>query len=259
MTCRRPATGTAMARRRPRTAGPYTQQPWPLDTGEVQRRRLRAGVVHHDRPVLVHRPRRPVSGSTPGRHGRGDAPSRQGRPRPFTVETRTPQRHRVRRAHPVARSTATTSASSASRPRATPPSAQYAKPLWNSWAQFYTKVSQEKLLDYATDLHDSGVPGHTIQLDDKWSRTTATSPSRRSPIPRGSPEDPRHGLRLRHLGHPVDQPGLRQLPVRGRQGLPAESKDTAQAVRSDLVERPGRDHRPGQPRSQGLVRGQLKT
>ncbi|MGO4431602.1 glycoside hydrolase, partial [Streptomyces sp. MCAF7] len=45
---------------------------------------------------------------------------------------------------------------------------QYAKPLWNSWAQFYTKVDQEKLLDYATDLHDNGLDGHTIQLDDKW-------------------------------------------------------------------------------------------
>ncbi|MDX3694399.1 glycoside hydrolase family 31 protein [Streptomyces europaeiscabiei] len=45
---------------------------------------------------------------------------------------------------------------------------QYAKPLWNSWAQFYTKIDQEKLLDYATDLHDNGLDGHTIQLDDKW-------------------------------------------------------------------------------------------
>ncbi|MGY1503497.1 TIM-barrel domain-containing protein [Streptomyces sp. QTS52] len=48
------------------------------------------------------------------------------------------------------------------------PYEQFAKPLWNSWAQFYTKVDQEKLLDYATDLHDNGLDGHTIQLDDKW-------------------------------------------------------------------------------------------
>ncbi|MEW1640587.1 glycoside hydrolase family 31 protein [Streptomyces sp. NPDC091219] len=45
---------------------------------------------------------------------------------------------------------------------------QYEKPLWNSWAQFYTDVSQEKLLAYATALHDKGLDGHTIQLDDKW-------------------------------------------------------------------------------------------
>jgi alpha-glucosidase (family GH31 glycosyl hydrolase) len=45
---------------------------------------------------------------------------------------------------------------------------QYEKPLWNSWAQFYTNVDQQKLLDYAQKLHDNGMPGHTIQLDDKW-------------------------------------------------------------------------------------------
>lgn len=45
---------------------------------------------------------------------------------------------------------------------------QYAEPVWNSWAQFYTHVDQEKLLDYAQDLHDHGLTGHALQLDDKW-------------------------------------------------------------------------------------------
>ncbi|MCO5973554.1 glycoside hydrolase family 31 protein [Actinoallomurus sp. WRP6H-15] len=45
---------------------------------------------------------------------------------------------------------------------------QFAEPLWNSWAQFYTNVDQAKLLDYAQKLHDDGIPGHTIQLDDRW-------------------------------------------------------------------------------------------
>lgn len=45
---------------------------------------------------------------------------------------------------------------------------QYAKPLWNSWAQFYTKVDQPKLLEYAEGLHRNDIGGHTIQLDDKW-------------------------------------------------------------------------------------------
>ncbi|WP_249416445.1 glycoside hydrolase family 31 protein [Streptomyces sp. TS71-3] len=45
---------------------------------------------------------------------------------------------------------------------------QYTKPLWNSWAQFYTHVDQAKLLDYATGLKANGLDGHTIQLDDKW-------------------------------------------------------------------------------------------
>nr|WP_316740139.1 glycoside hydrolase family 31 protein [Streptomyces sp. MK7] len=45
---------------------------------------------------------------------------------------------------------------------------QYAQPVWNSWAQFYTHVDQARLLDYAQDLHDNGITGHALQLDDKW-------------------------------------------------------------------------------------------
>jgi len=45
---------------------------------------------------------------------------------------------------------------------------QYATPLWNSWAQFYTGVDQQGFLDYARRLHAAGVPGHTMSLDDGW-------------------------------------------------------------------------------------------
>lgn len=44
----------------------------------------------------------------------------------------------------------------------------YAEPVWNSWAQFYTRIDQARFLDYAQDLHDHGLTGHTLQLDDKW-------------------------------------------------------------------------------------------
>jgi alpha-glucosidase (family GH31 glycosyl hydrolase) len=46
--------------------------------------------------------------------------------------------------------------------------AEYAKPLWNSWAQFYTAVSQASVLAWAKGLHDAGVPARTIQVDDGW-------------------------------------------------------------------------------------------
>ena len=46
--------------------------------------------------------------------------------------------------------------------------AQYAKPLWNSWGQFYTSVSQASALSWAKGLHDAGVPARTIQVDDGW-------------------------------------------------------------------------------------------
>ena len=45
---------------------------------------------------------------------------------------------------------------------------QYETPLWNSWAQFYTNVDQAGFLDYVRRLHDAGVPGHTASLDDGW-------------------------------------------------------------------------------------------
>jgi alpha-glucosidase (family GH31 glycosyl hydrolase) len=45
---------------------------------------------------------------------------------------------------------------------------QYETPLWNSWAQFYTNVDQAGFLDYVHRLHDAKVPGHTMSLDDGW-------------------------------------------------------------------------------------------
>jgi len=45
---------------------------------------------------------------------------------------------------------------------------QYEKPMWNSWAQFYTRIDQASLLDWAEGLYANGLDGHTIQLDDKW-------------------------------------------------------------------------------------------
>ena len=47
--------------------------------------------------------------------------------------------------------------------------AQYRTPLFNTWAQNYTAVSQQSVLDYAKGLHGAGIPVHTIQIDDGWS------------------------------------------------------------------------------------------
>jgi alpha-glucosidase (family GH31 glycosyl hydrolase) len=45
---------------------------------------------------------------------------------------------------------------------------QYETPIWNSWAQFYTGVDQAGFLDWVHRLHAAGVPGHTMSLDDGW-------------------------------------------------------------------------------------------
>ncbi|GAA1945259.1 glycoside hydrolase family 31 protein [Amycolatopsis minnesotensis] len=46
--------------------------------------------------------------------------------------------------------------------------AEFASPLWNSWAQYYRDIDQDKVLKWAGDLKAAKVTGHTIQLDDKW-------------------------------------------------------------------------------------------
>jgi len=48
------------------------------------------------------------------------------------------------------------------------PDYQYETPVWNSWAQFYTDVTQQKFVDWARGIHDAGIPGHTFNLDDGW-------------------------------------------------------------------------------------------
>ncbi len=67
------------------------------------------------------------------------------------------------------------------------PYEQYAKPMWNSWAQFYTNIDQAKMLDYVEKLHANKLPGHTIQLDDKWESNygNLTFDSKTFPDPRG--------------------------------------------------------------------------
>ncbi|WP_025355364.1 glycoside hydrolase family 31 protein [Kutzneria albida] len=49
------------------------------------------------------------------------------------------------------------------------PDYQYREPVWNSWAQFYTAVTQQGFLDWARGIHDAGIPAHTFSLDDGWS------------------------------------------------------------------------------------------
>lgn len=48
------------------------------------------------------------------------------------------------------------------------PDYQYRTPVWNSWAQFYTDVTQEGFLDWARGIHQADIPAHTFNLDDGW-------------------------------------------------------------------------------------------
>jgi alpha-glucosidase (family GH31 glycosyl hydrolase) len=46
--------------------------------------------------------------------------------------------------------------------------AQYKTPMWNSWGDLASSVSQDSMLNYAKTIHDANLPGHTMELDDGW-------------------------------------------------------------------------------------------
>ena len=55
-------------------------------------------------------------------------------------------------------------------PRATPPEALLAAPIWTTWAKYKTAIDQATVLDFARAIRDHGYPGSTIEIDDRWQR-----------------------------------------------------------------------------------------
>jgi alpha-glucosidase (family GH31 glycosyl hydrolase) len=47
--------------------------------------------------------------------------------------------------------------------------AQYKTPMWNDWGDLAESVTQAGFLNYVKTIHDAGLPGHTMELDDFWS------------------------------------------------------------------------------------------
>lgn len=72
---------------------------------------------------------------------------------------------------------------------------QYAEPIWNTWAQFYSSETQERVLEYAEGLASNGLGGHTLQIDGGWDavRGNFRFDPTRFPDPRGMVER-LHGL-----------------------------------------------------------------
>jgi len=147
--------------------GPYTDQPWPLDAGRVEQEDFSAASYQMVDPFWYTASSAGLyvdTGDTMDVSVNGDGDG-QGR---FTVESGDTYRATVF-VESTPRDVYRDYVGIVGKPlRSDATYEQYAEPLWNSWAQFYTKVDQEKLLDYATDLHDNGLGGHTVQLDDKW-------------------------------------------------------------------------------------------
>ncbi|WP_189315588.1 glycoside hydrolase family 31 protein [Streptomyces brasiliensis] len=149
------------------SGGPYTDQPWPLDAGQVEQADFGPASYQMVDPFWYTESSTGLYVDTgdpmdvslnAGGDGLGRFTVASGQPYRATVFVESTPRDVYRDYIGIV-----------GKPRQSDATyEQYEKPLWNSWAQFYTAVDQQKLLDYATALHDAGVDGHTIQLDDKW-------------------------------------------------------------------------------------------
>ncbi|MEV5954753.1 TIM-barrel domain-containing protein [Streptomyces sp. NPDC051987] len=147
--------------------GPGTDQPWPLDSGQVEHSGFGPASYNMIDPFWY------TSSSTGLRVDTGDTMNvdinagKDGLGR-FTVDSADTYRATVF-VESTPRAVYRDYIGIVGKPKQSDATyEQYAKPLWNSWAQFYTKVDQQKLLNYATELHENGLDGHTIQLDDRW-------------------------------------------------------------------------------------------
>jgi alpha-glucosidase (family GH31 glycosyl hydrolase) len=47
---------------------------------------------------------------------------------------------------------------------------QYRTPMWNDWGDLKSGVTQDSFLNYVKTIHDAGLPGHTMELDDGWAK-----------------------------------------------------------------------------------------
>lgn len=56
-------------------------------------------------------------------------------------------------------------------PRQLPLKRYFTEPIFNTWIEYTTGVTQQNVLDYARKIRDSGFPGHVLDLDDGWSTT----------------------------------------------------------------------------------------
>jgi alpha-glucosidase (family GH31 glycosyl hydrolase) len=147
--------------------GPITDQPWPLNAGDVNNQAM--GPSSHDR----NNPFWYTSSSTglwvntnnnmnvQINHGQSGLGS-------FTV-TATDTYNSTVFVESTPRSVYLDYIAVTGTPRTVDdPRSYFATPTWNSWAEFHTSVTEESFLAYVHQLADNHIPGHAIQIDDGW-------------------------------------------------------------------------------------------
>eukprot|EP00889_Picochlorum_renovo_P003452 jgi/Picre1/30482/NNA_005846.t1 len=53
-------------------------------------------------------------------------------------------------------------------PKETPDLALFKRPIWTTWARYKTRVCQDKVLKYAQEIVDRGLPRSVMEIDDRW-------------------------------------------------------------------------------------------
>ena len=59
-------------------------------------------------------------------------------------------------------------AAAVGKPRQRPPDEVFERPVWGTWCQYFSKVTQRDVLDYAHKIHEGGWPASFIIIDDGW-------------------------------------------------------------------------------------------
>jgi alpha-glucosidase (family GH31 glycosyl hydrolase) len=54
------------------------------------------------------------------------------------------------------------------KPRKRPPDIVFERPVWGTWCQYFSKVTERDVLDYARRIHGGGWPASLVIVDDGW-------------------------------------------------------------------------------------------
>ena len=165
--------------------GPYSDQPWPLDTGHVSDHQLGPFDYFVNDPfwftqrgtgmwvdtddvmfVDINSSTNPgvgsflVTNNTRSNDGANPNPSQVGESRSYDA---------VMFVESDARAVYEDYVGIAGHPQKSDTTPlQYRTPMWNDWGDLADGVTQQSFLNYVKTIHDAGLPGHTMELDDGW-------------------------------------------------------------------------------------------
>lgn len=147
--------------------GPYTDQPWPLDSGTVQDAEFSAASYDMDEPFWFTQSGSGFSVATQTNMSVSIAAPKTPHEGIFAVEDSKSLNSTVYVGHNP-KEVYNDYIAVAGHPTTSPSVDEFAAPAWNSWAQFYTTVTQQKFTDWAKGIHAAGIGASSFSLDDGW-------------------------------------------------------------------------------------------